>query len=121
MVIGGKELAEKMELDELRMRPKKMMSGEVTRDAGYTATEKMKRKMKACIDPFLSELDRSFCRLNDIDKKFNFLLDVKMTFLVGTAPVWLKEKCDYFADQYSKVDGNDLRLEITDVISLIKV
>ena len=32
------------------------------------------------------------------------------------APVWLKEKCDYFPDQYSEVDGNDLRFEITDVI-----
>ena len=44
-----------------------------------------------------------------------------MTFLMGTAPVWLKEKCDYFADQYSEVDRNDLRFENTDVISLIKV
>ena len=44
-----------------------------------------------------------------------------MTFLMGTVPVWLKEKCDYFADQYSEVDENDLRFEITDFISLFKV
>ena len=42
-----------------------------------------------------------------------------MTFLMGTAPVWLKEKCDYLADQYSEVDGNGLRFEIINVISLI--
>ena len=45
---------------------------------------------------------------DNFDKKFGFLLDVKMNFLMETAPVWLKEKCDYFPDQYSKVDGNDL-------------
>ena len=53
MMIEGKELAEKMGLDEPRMRQKKMMSGEETRDAGLT--ENLKRKMKACIDRFLSE------------------------------------------------------------------
>ena len=40
---------------------------------------------------------------------------------MGAAPVWLKEKYDYFDDQYSEVDGNDLRFKITVVISLIKV
>ena len=121
MVIEGKEFVEKMELDEPRLCQKKMMSGEVIRDSGLTATKNLKGKMKACIDRFLSEFNRRFCRLNDLDKKFGFLLDVKITFLIGTAPVWVKEKCDYFADQYSELDGNNLRFEITDVISLIKV
>ena len=40
---------------------------------------------------------------------------------MGTVPVCLKEKSDYFADQYSEVDENDLRFEITDFISLFKV
>ena len=39
---------------------------------------------------------------------------------MGTAPAWLQEKCDYFANQYSETDGNDFQFEITDVISLIK-
>ena len=39
---------------------------------------------------------------------------------MGTAPVWLQEKCDYFANQYSDADGNDFRFEITGAISLIK-
>ena len=87
MVIEGKELAEKMCLDEPRMHQKKIMSGEVTRDAGLTATENLKRKMKVSIDRSLSELDRRLCRLNDLDKKFGFLLDVKMTFLTGTTTI----------------------------------
>ena len=87
---------------------KKMMSGEVTRDADLNATGNLKRKMKACIDQFISELDRRFCRLDDLDKKLGFLPDVKIKFLMGATPVCLKEKCDYFADQCSEVDGNDL-------------
>lgn len=34
-----------------------MMSEEVTRDAGLTATENLKRKMKTCVDRFLSKLE----------------------------------------------------------------
>ena len=74
--------------------------------------------MNAFIDRLLS--DRRFCRRNNSDKP-GFFVDVKMTFLMETVPVWLKEKCDYFADQYSEVDENDLRFEITDFISLFKV
>ena len=70
MVIEGKELAEKMELDKSRMCQKKIMSGEVTQDAGLTAT----RKMKACIDQFLSEEDRRFCRLTTLIKNLVFFL-----------------------------------------------
>ena len=121
IVIGGKELAEKMGLDEPRMRQKKMISGEVTRDAGHTGKEDLKRIMRACIGRFLSKLDKRFRRLDDLDKKFGFLLHVKMTFSMETVPVWLEENCGYVADQYSEVGGNDLRFEITDVISLIKV
>ena len=33
------------------------MSEEVTRDAGLTAMENLKRKMKACVDRFLSKLE----------------------------------------------------------------
>ena len=94
MVIEGKKLTERMELDEPRMRQKKMMSGEVNRDTSLNATKNLKRKMRACIDQFLSELDRRFCRLDDLDKMFDFLLDVKMKFLIRTEKVWLKEKCN---------------------------
>ena len=37
-----------------------MMSWEVNRDAGLNETENLKRKMKACIDQFLSELGKRF-------------------------------------------------------------
>ena len=97
-----------------------MMSEEVTRDAGLTAMENLKRKMKACVDRFLSKLEEVL-QTERPDKKFDFLPDVKiLTFFMGTAPVWLQEKCDYFANQYSETDGNDFQFEITDVISLIK-
>ena len=44
MVIKGKELAEKIELDESRMRKKqkRKTSGEVTGDFGLTGTENLK-------------------------------------------------------------------------------
>ena len=34
-----------------------MMSEEVTRDTGLTPMENLKRKMKACVDRFLSKLE----------------------------------------------------------------
>ena len=90
-------------------------------DAGLTANESFRRKMLACLDRFLSELERRFHRLNDLDEKFGFLLDVKETFSSGHVAESIGEKCMIFSDHFSEVDGKDLFFEIKDVVSLIKV
>ena len=48
------------------------MPGEDVPDSGLTATEDLRRKMNACLDRFLSELDPRFQRLDDLDKKIVF-------------------------------------------------
>ena len=60
IISEGKELAEKLEIDEPRVRREKVIPGEDAQDAGLTATKDLRRKMNACLDRFLSELDQRF-------------------------------------------------------------
>ena len=104
MVIEGKELAEKMELDKPRMCQKKIMS----RRSDSRRRSYCNKKDESMYRSIFIRRRQEVLQTDNFDKKFGFLLDVKMNFLMETAPVWLKEKCDYFPDQYSEVDGNEL-------------
>ena len=116
------DLAEAMGVEEPRIRRRKAMPGEdALEDAGLTANESLRRKMLFCLDRFLSELERKFNRLNDLDEKFGFLLDVKETFSNGHVAESIGEKFRIFSEHLSEVDGKDLFFEIKDVVSLIKV
>ena len=117
-----KDLAEARGVEEPRIRRRKAMTGEDALEAaGLTADGSVKRKMLACLDHFLSELERRFHRLNDLDEKFGFLLDVKETFSSGHVAESIGGKCRIFSEHFSEVDGKDLFFEIKDVLSLIKV
>ena len=59
-----------------RIRRRRMMPGELARDAGLSAEEEIVRVMKNVIDRFKQEVKTRFTRLRDLNSKFRFLLDV---------------------------------------------
>lgn len=99
---------------ERRRRRKKKMDGENSRDTGLTAKEEMERVMKGTLDRIHNEMKERFVRLNDIDSKFGFLLDVK-TLFCDVESDDLKEKCKNLGDVYRcDIDGQQLYEEILD-------
>ncbi|GBL90465.1 hypothetical protein AVEN_179398-1 [Araneus ventricosus] len=56
------------------------MPGELARDAGLSAEEEIDRIMKSVLDTIKQEIKSRFTRLNDLNSKFGFLLDVKKLF-----------------------------------------
>ncbi|GBM36121.1 hypothetical protein AVEN_230400-1 [Araneus ventricosus] len=56
------------------------MPGELTRDAGLSTEEEIDRIMRSVLDAIQQEIKSRLTRLNDINSKFGFLLDVKKLF-----------------------------------------
>ena len=54
-----------------------MENGENAVDAGLNVKQKVGRVMKVSVDAVLSEMVKRFERLNDLDSKYGFILDVK--------------------------------------------
>ena len=104
---------------ERRHRRKKRMDGETSRDAGLSAKEEMERVMKGTVDRLFNELKSRSVRLQEIDEKFGFLLDMEgLCFKAETS--YLKERCEKFGEAYScDVDGQELYEEILDFRTLL--
>jgi len=68
-------ICEKLEIpiEERRVRRKKRMPGEQTQDVGLSVLEEIKRCMLQAVDRFLSEAERRFSGINELNKTFSFL------------------------------------------------
>ena len=58
------------------------MPGELARDVGLSAEEEVVRVLKSVLDRFQQEITTRFIRLNDLNSKFGFLLDVQYWILL---------------------------------------
>ena len=56
------------------------MPGELSRDAGLSAEQEIKRVLKSILDRLQQEIVARFSRLEDMDSKFGFLLDACYKF-----------------------------------------
>src|ERR1700733_13713 len=63
---------------ERRVRRRRIMPGERARDSGLSAEDEVSRVLKMILDRFQQELTTRFRRLNDLNEKFGFLLDVRI-------------------------------------------
>lgn len=93
------------------------MPGESCRDAGLSAEQELNRIFKSIIDQLVQEMSNRFSRLQDLENKFGFLLEMKFE---ETNDILL-EKCHKFSEFYSgDVDGVELFNEIQDYVMLAK-
>ncbi|CAH1973137.1 unnamed protein product [Acanthoscelides obtectus] len=70
--------------------------------------EEMKRVLKETVDRLFQEMNGRFVRLNEIDEKFGFLLDLK-GLIYDEKDYDLKKKCNELGQFYvSDIDGNEL-------------
>ena len=83
-VSQGQLVAEKLGVSEPRTRKKKMMPGETAHDETIFPTKRLQLKMKAVIDRLIAELKGRFERLENQDRNFGFLLDVKFLLKEST-------------------------------------
>ena len=63
---------------ERRIRRLGIMPGERAGDSGLSAEDEVSRVLKMVLDCFQQELTTRFRRLSDLNKKFGFLLDVRI-------------------------------------------
>ena len=86
----------------------------MAQDAGLSAEEEVVRVMKSVLDRFQQEITTRFIRLNDLNSKFGFLLDVHN--LVKSEDLnTLRKNCFDLANFYdTDVDGQKLFNEIQD-------
>jgi hypothetical protein len=76
--------------------------------------------MKGTIDRLIIEMDTRFTRLNDINEKFGFLLNVKNICYGYNDLAFLKNKCLEFGTVYGRdIDGHQLIEEIVDARMLL--
>ena len=66
---------------ERRVRRRRIMPGERAGDSGLSAEDEVSRVLKMILDCFQQELTTRFRRLNDLNKKFGFLLDVRILLI----------------------------------------
>jgi len=53
------------------------MPGEQTQDVGLSVLEEMKRCMLQAVDRFLSEAERRFSGINELNETFSFLIPMR--------------------------------------------
>lgn len=116
---NGKEKCQEWGLEIVRrVRRVKMRLGEKAADSGLSAEQEIDRIMKEAIDRLIQELKTRFMRLNDVDEKFGFLLNVEE--LLADTSKW-KEQCREFGVFYSTdVNSEDLHQEIIDCKMLLR-
>lgn len=107
---------------ERRIRRKKKMDGEKATGAGLTLVEEIDRVMKLSLDRLVQEIHDRSKRLQDLNSKFGFLLDVQL--LITSEDVnkdSLLPNCVDFAIAYEgDIDASSLLLEIMDCRMLMK-
>ncbi|XP_066944543.1 uncharacterized protein [Macrobrachium rosenbergii] len=110
---------------ELRTRIKKRMPGETATGVGLSAKQETVRLIKGTIDRLHTEMKQRSTRLEDLDNKFGFLLDVGQTLKKGKSSGLLddermKENYLHVGEFYSSdLDGNELYEEILDCRMLL--
>ncbi|XP_066964214.1 uncharacterized protein [Macrobrachium rosenbergii] len=109
---------------ELRTRIKKRMPGETATDVGLSAKQEIMRLMKGTIDRLHTEMKQRSTRLEDLDNKFRFLLDVEQILKKGKSSGFLDDertrKTLHVGEFYSSdLDGNELYEEILDCRMLL--
>ena len=104
---------------ERRIRRRRRMPGEVAEDAGLSAEEEIVRIMKSVLDRLQQEMKTRFTRLNDLNFKFGFLLDVDR-LLKNEDLKNIRQHCLDFSNFYdADVDGLELINEISDCRMLV--
>ncbi|GBN05451.1 hypothetical protein AVEN_162551-1 [Araneus ventricosus] len=97
----------------------KKMVGENSQDAGLSAKNEMERVMKSTLNRIHMEINERFFRLNEMDLKFGFLLNVEELCYGHNADVLL-ENCKNLGDFYSRdFNGLELHDEILDCRMLL--
>ncbi|XP_011170408.3 zinc finger MYM-type protein 1-like [Solenopsis invicta] len=116
----GKMKCESWDIDiERRIRRRRKMPGEVTTDVGLSASEEIMRVMKSVLDRLQQEIITRFTRLEDLNSKFGFLLNVT-ELLHEKDTDNLRQHCSNFGEFYNiDVDGNELYSEICDAKMLL--
>ncbi|XP_039302821.1 zinc finger MYM-type protein 1-like [Solenopsis invicta] len=116
----GKMKCESWDIDiERRIRRRRKMPGEVTTDVGLSASEEIMRVMKSVLDRLQQEIITRFTRLEDLNSKFGFLLNVT-ELLHEKNTDNLRQHCSNFGEFYNiDVDGNELYSEICDAKMLL--
>ena len=107
---------------ERRIRRKKKMDGEKATGAGLTLVEEIDRVMKLSLDRLVQEIRDRSKRLQDLNSKFGFLLD--MQSLIASEDVnkdsLLPHCVDFAIAHKDDVDASSLLLEIMDCRMLMK-
>ncbi|XP_066969996.1 uncharacterized protein [Macrobrachium rosenbergii] len=107
---------------ELRNRIKKRMPGETAADVGLIAKQEIMRLMKGTIDRLHTEMKQRTARLEDLDNKFGFLLDVEQILKKGKSSGLLddkrmRENCLHVGEFYSSdLDGYELYEELQNAL-----
>ena len=99
------------------------MPGERAGDSGFSAEDEVSRVLKMILDCFQQELTTRFRRLNDLNKKFGFLLDVRILLKRDgdENQESLQQHCLDLGNFYSTdISGAELFSEITDCQMLLK-
>lgn len=99
------------------------MPGESARDSGLSAEDEVSRVLKMILDRFQQELTTRFRRLNDLNEKFGFLLDVRilLTLEGDENQESLKQHCLDLGNFYNTdISGAELFSEIADSQMLLK-
>ena len=99
------------------------MPGESAGDSGLSAEDEVSRVLKMVLDCFQQELTTRFIRLNDLNKKFGFLLDVRILLKRDSDENQesLQQHCLDLGNFYSTdISGAELFSEIADCQMLLK-
>eukprot|EP00731_Ephydatia_muelleri_P001290 Em0001g1290a len=111
----GLQLADKWEIaTERRMRRKRLMPGESEPDAGLSVQDEASRVMKLSLHTLCQELQERSIRLQELNSKFGFLLNVQ-SLINGNVESDLVHQCADFGVVYEgDVNGAALYQEIAD-------
>lgn len=89
---------------------------------GLTVKQKHSQVIRSSIDQIISEIDERFKRLNELDTKFGFLLNVKNLFDPKTDIKTFEDEFKGLKETYSnEFDGDELLNELLDLQRLLKV
>ena len=108
---------------ERRVRRQRIMPGERAGDSGLSAEDEVSRVLKMILDCFQQELTTRFRRLNDLNKKFEFLLDVRILLKKNgdENQESLQQRCLDLGNFYSTdISGAELFTEIVDCQMLLE-
>lgn len=110
-----------VEIDK-RIRRKKRLAGEISRDSGLTAEEELVRVIKSAMDRLQLEMTTRFKRLTDMNDKFGFLLSFQKLFGTENMPDSVLQSCIKMEKFYgSDVSGKELFCEICDCRMLLNL